>query len=74
MYVLLAIYLAGVVIGLWRVGGRLPTKVALSVLWPIGPFAGILVVAGLLCVSLIAFPWVGLGVAAGATWRWWLTT
>jgi len=71
---LLPIYLAGVVIGLWRVGGRLPTKVALSLLWPIGPLAGILVVAGLLLVSLIAFPRVGLAVAAGAAWLWWLTT
>lgn len=74
MYVVLAIYLAGIVIGLWRVGGRLPTKVALSVLWPLGPLTGVLVVAGLLLVSLIAFPWVGLGVAAGAAGLWWLTT
>ena len=71
---MLSIYLAGVVIGLWRVGGRLPTKAALSLLWPIGPLAGILVVAGLLLVSLIAFPRVGLAVAVGATVLWWLTT
>lgn len=71
--VLLAIYVTGVVIGLWRVTGSLPTRIALALLWPAGPLAGVIVVAGLLLVALVAFPRVGTVVVAGAVSLWWIT-
>jgi len=49
----LAIYLAGVAVGLWRTDAPLPTRVALAVLWPIGPLAFVVVVAILLAAAPI---------------------
>jgi hypothetical protein len=51
----LAIYLAGVAIGLWRTDAPLPTRLLLAVLWPIGPLAFVVVVAILLASAPIAF-------------------
>jgi hypothetical protein len=64
------IYLVGVAIGLWRVDGGPLTKLALALLWPIGPAAGVLVIAGLLLVSLVAFPRVGMAVGAAVLVAW----
>jgi hypothetical protein len=55
MNTVLAIYLAGVAIGLWRTDDRWPTRVLLSLLWPIGPLAFVVVVAILLAAAPIAF-------------------
>jgi hypothetical protein len=52
---LLAIYLAGVAIGLWRTDGPWPTRLLLSVLWPIGPLVFVLVVVLLLAAAPVAF-------------------
>ena len=49
----LAVYLAGVAIGLWRTDAPLPTRVLLAVLWPIGPLAFVIVVAILLAAAPI---------------------
>ena len=51
----LAIYVAGVAIGLWRTDGPWPTRLLLSVLWPIGPLVFVLVVAILLAAAPVAF-------------------
>ena len=75
MHILLAIYLAGVAIGLWRVDGPPLTRLVLAVLWPLGPIAGVVVIAGLLLVSLVAFPRIGAAVGAvcaAAAVAWWL--
>ncbi len=55
MNTFLAIYLAGVAIGLWRTDARLPTRLLLALLWPIGPLAFVLVVAILLAAAPLAF-------------------
>lgn len=55
MNTLLAVYLAGVAIGLWRTDAPLPTRALLAVLWPIGPLALVIVVAILLAASPLAF-------------------
>ena len=55
MNTILAIYLAGVAIGLWRTDAPLPTRLLLAVLWPIGPLAFVVVVAILLAAAPIAF-------------------
>jgi hypothetical protein len=51
----LAIYLAGVVIGLWRTDARWHSRLLLAVLWPIGPVAFVVTVAVLLAATPVAF-------------------
>ena len=72
MSTLLTLYLAGVIAGLWRGQSGPGARLTLALLWPIGPLAGVVVVAGLLVVAAIAFPPVGLGMALGAAVLWWL--
>jgi hypothetical protein len=69
----LAIYVAGVVWGLLKIDGKPATKIALAILWPLGPIAFAVTITILLAASLIAFPVWGAAVmiAAGAAW-WWL--
>jgi len=55
MNTVLAVYLAGVVIGLWRTDGSLLTRLLFSALWPIGPLAFVIVVVILLAAAPIAF-------------------
>jgi hypothetical protein len=55
MNTVLAIYLAGVAIGLWRTDAPLPTRALLALLWPIGPLAFVIVVAILIAASPLAF-------------------
>jgi hypothetical protein len=55
MNTVLAIYLAGVAVGLWRTDAPLPTRLLLAILWPIGPLAFVIVVAILLAASPLAF-------------------
>ena len=55
MNTVLALYLAGVAVGLWRTDARLPTRLPLAVLWPIGPLAFVIVVAILVAASPLAF-------------------
>lgn len=55
MNTVLAIYLIGVAIGLWRTDAPLPTRLLLALLWPIGPLAFVVVVAILLAAAPIAF-------------------
>jgi len=55
MNAVLGVYLAGVVIGLWRTDDRWPRRVLLAALWPIGPLAFVLVLAILLAASPLAF-------------------
>jgi hypothetical protein len=53
------VYAAGVLVGLVRTDARWPARVGLSLLWPVGPLAFLITVAGLLGASLIAFPILG---------------
>ena len=72
MRVLWAVYAAGALVALWRTDAGWPTRIALALLWPIGPLAFLVTVAILLGASLIAFPVVagvvGVLVAAGLWW------
>jgi hypothetical protein len=66
----LVVYLAGFVWGLLRTDAQPWVRVALAVLWPLGPAAFLVVLAILVVSSPIAFPLFGsllLG-AAGAAW------
>ena len=66
----IAIYVAGVVWGLLVIDAKPPAKVALAILWPLGPLAFAVTITILVGASLIAFPRFGIGVliAAGAVW------
>ena len=55
MNTVLAVYLGGVAIGLWRTDAPLPMRLLLAVLWPIGPLTFVIVVAILLAASPLAF-------------------
>ena len=71
--VLWAIYVAGALIALWRTDARWPTRIAVAVLWPLGPLAFLVTVAILLAASLIAFPLVAGGLTViGGIAAWWL--
>jgi hypothetical protein len=51
----LAIYVAGVMLGVWRTDGPPASKVALALAWPLGPLAFVVTISGLLIASVIAF-------------------
>ena len=55
MNIALWIYVVGVVIGLWRTDASWPTRLMLSLLWPIGPVAFVVTVAVLLAATPVAF-------------------
>jgi hypothetical protein len=52
---MLTVYLVGVAIGLWRSDAKPLGRVALSLLWPIGPLAFVVTVAVLVAASPFAF-------------------
>ena len=70
---LAGIYMLGVIVGLIATQGGVATRLLMALLWPLGPLAFIVTVAGLLIVAAIAFPVFGviLAGAVGAAW-WWL--
>ena len=58
--VVLAIYVAGVVWGLLVTDARGFERLAIALLWPIGPLAFVVTVAMLLVALPVAFPKVGI--------------
>ena len=70
----LAIYVAGVAWGLLLIDARPAQKIALAILWPLGPIAFAVTITLLLGASLIAFPLWGAAVliVAGLVWSVWL--
>jgi L-ascorbate metabolism protein UlaG (beta-lactamase superfamily) len=66
MRALAGVYLLGVVAGLVFTDARPPARVALALLWPLGPLAFALVTTILFFASLVAFPIFGAIVIAGA--------
>ena len=67
----LAVYGVGVLIALWRTDASWPIRVALALLWPLGPIAFIVTVSILVAASLIAFPMIGAAVLALGGIAWW---
>jgi hypothetical protein len=67
------LYIVGVLIGLIATQGGVATRLGLALLWPLGPLAFIITVAGLLVVAAIAFPAFGAIVAALTGAAWWMT-
>ena len=74
MEFLWATYAVGVLVALWRTDASWPTRVAVAILWPLGPLAFLITVTILVVASLIAFPLIAGGIAViGALTVWWLT-
>jgi hypothetical protein len=65
-------YLAGVLVGVWRVDGSPLMRVAVAAAWPLGVAAAV-VTANLLWLSAaVLFPWFGMGMLAAAVAVWWM--
>lgn len=70
--VLWTLYAVGALVAIWRTDASWPSRLALALLWPLGPLAFLVTVAILLGASVIAFPLIaGLIALAGATTLWW---
>jgi hypothetical protein len=69
----LLIYVLGVAVGLLFTDARVPTRILLALLWPLGPLAFVVVVGGLLVASLYIFPIFGAVVAVGVAAGWWFS-
>jgi hypothetical protein len=67
-----AIYVAGVAWGLLVIDARSAQKIALAILWPLGPIAFAVTITLLLAASLIAFPLWGVAVLIVAGLAWWV--
>ena len=65
------VYLVGVVVGVLAVDGGPATRVGLALLWPLGPLAFIVTVAGLVAAAAIAFPLFGVALATATAAAWW---
>ena len=57
------IYAVGALVAIWRTDAAWPTRLALAVLWPLGPLAFLITVTILVAASLIAFPLVSGAIA-----------
>jgi hypothetical protein len=67
----LAVYVVGVVWGLLRIDARPLARVALAILWPLGPIAFIVTLAILVAASVVAFPLFGALVLTAVVAAWW---
>jgi hypothetical protein len=65
------VYVVGVLVGLIATQGGAFTRLGLALLWPLGPLALGITVAGLLVVAAIAFPLFGVILAATVGAAWW---
>ena len=66
MRLALALYVAGALVALVKVGGGWRVRLGLAILWPLGPLAGLVTVTAMLALALVAFPLFGAIVAAAA--------
>ena len=68
------LYLVGVVWALLRTDARWPARIAMAMVWPLGPLAGVVTITGLLGVAAVAFPWFGallVGIVGTSLWLHW---
>jgi len=66
------IYVVGVAWGLMMIDARPAQKIALAILWPLGPIAFAVTITILLAASLIAFPVFGVAAVIAAAAAWWI--
>ena len=70
--VVVIVYVAGVVIGLLRVDASPVTRVAVSLLWPLGVVAGVVTISALVVAAMVLFPMLGVAVVVAGLVGWWL--
>jgi hypothetical protein len=71
-WLLAAIYVAGIVWYVFVSDARPVERLALAVLWPVGPLALVVTLVVLLVASVVAYPLVMAAVLGTAAVRWWL--
>ena len=69
---LLVVYVAGVLVGLWRADAPTPRRMALALLWPVGVMAAAVTISILLIAAAILFPLVGVVMLGTAGVGWWM--
>jgi hypothetical protein len=73
MRAVLAVYVAGLLVGLLRVDAGGLKKLGLALAWPLGVLAAVLTTPVLLTTAAIRFPWFGVVMLAGAVGLgWWM--
>jgi hypothetical protein len=65
------VYVAGVLWALLKSDAGPAERIAVSLLWPLGPLAFVVTVAILLMASLIAYPAVAIAALAFGALVWW---
>ena len=68
----LVLYAAGVIIGLVRVDAGPTTRLAVSLLWPLGVVAGVVTVSALILAAMVLFPMIGAAAVALSLLIWWM--
>ena len=68
----LVVYVAGVLVGLWKVDGPMAARVGLSAVWPLGVLALLVTAPILIVAGLVLFPVVGVAVTAAGVLGWWV--
>jgi hypothetical protein len=71
VHLLLVAYVAGVVVGLWKVDAAIGPRVGLALLWPAGVLAAAVTVPILIAAVLILFPVLAAAVAVALAGGWW---
>ena len=67
-----SVYVAGVLWGLLVTDARPVERLALALLWPLGPLAFVVTVTVLLAALPVAFPKIGIPLWLAAGSLWWL--
>jgi hypothetical protein len=68
----LAIYLIGIVVGLWRIDAPPARRIGLALLWPLALIACGVTLTTLLVAAGVLFPVFGVGLVGAAGIAWWL--
>jgi len=65
-------YIAGVLLGLWRVDSSPSGRLVLALLWPVGVVAAVTTTVILLVAAAVLFPLVGAILVGMAFGGWWI--
>ena len=68
----LLVYLAGVVVGLWRTDGSPAARLTIALLWPLGVLAAVITITALVLAAMVLFPLVGVAGVLAAALIWWV--
>jgi hypothetical protein len=69
---IVAIYVAGALVALWRTDAAPLPRIGLALLWPLALLACVTTLAMLAAAAMVLFPLVGVLVMGAAGTLWWL--